>query len=83
MRRIAVALSMSIASLLVLPMGHAEAPHLLRSPSMSDTLIAFQYADDVWTVGREGGVARRLTSTGKVSDGRIFRRMGRRLRTRR
>jgi tricorn protease len=72
MRRIVVALSMSIASLLALPRAQAQAPHLLRSPTLSDGLIAFRYADDVWTVGREGGVGRRLTSTGNVTDGPFF-----------
>ncbi len=47
-------------------------PHLLREPSLSDSRIAFRYADDVWTVPREGGAARRLTSTGNVVDGPMF-----------
>jgi tricorn protease len=48
------------------------APQLLRQPSLSDTQIAFRHADDVWTVSREGGVARRLTSGAKVYDGPFF-----------
>ena len=50
----------------------AQTPHLLRSPSLSDSQIAFRYADDVWTVSREGGAARRLTSTGNVTDGPFY-----------
>jgi tricorn protease len=57
----------------------AETPHLLRAPSVSDTTIAFRYADDIWTVAREGGVARRLTSTGDVTDGPFFSPDGRRI----
>jgi len=53
------------------------APHLLRAPSISDTQIAFRYANDIWTVARDGGVARRLTSTGNVSDGPFFSPDGR------
>ena len=35
---------------------------LLRQPTVSDTHVAFAYANDLWIVGREGGTARRLTS---------------------
>src|SRR2546423_1886717 len=35
---------------------------LLRTPSVSSTQIAFAYANNIWTVPRNGGSARRLTS---------------------
>ena len=35
----------------------------LRQPSVSATEIAFVHANDVWVVGREGGQARRLTTS--------------------
>ena len=35
---------------------------LLREPTMSATHIAFEYGNDIWVVGREGGMARRITS---------------------
>jgi tricorn protease len=35
---------------------------LLRSPSASATQIAFAYAQNIWTVPRGGGAARRITS---------------------
>jgi tricorn protease len=35
---------------------------LLRSPAVSATQIAFAYANNIWTVERAGGTARRLTS---------------------
>ncbi len=35
---------------------------LLRSPTVSATQIAFAYANNIWTVDRAGGMARRLTS---------------------
>jgi tricorn protease len=35
---------------------------LLRSPSVSATQIAFAYANNIWTVERAGGLARRITS---------------------
>lgn len=35
---------------------------MLRQPDVSDTHIAFSYADDIWVVPKEGGLASRLTS---------------------
>src|SRR5438046_9176836 len=35
---------------------------LLRTPTVSATAIAFAYANNIWTVERAGGMARRLTS---------------------
>ena len=35
---------------------------LLRTPTVSATQIAFAYANNIWTVPRAGGSARRLTS---------------------
>jgi tricorn protease len=49
-----------------------QAPLLLRNPSLSKDQIAFLYADDVWTVNRQGGEAERLTSDGKVVGGPFF-----------
>src|SRR5947209_7657376 len=37
-------------------------PLLLQKPSLSQTHITFNFAGDLWIVGREGGEARRLTS---------------------
>ena len=47
-------------------------PLLLRNPSLNRDKIAFLYAKDVWTVSREGGEARRLTSVGSVIDGTLL-----------
>ena len=52
--------------------AHAAEPLLLRNPSLSADRIAFLYADDVWTVSRQGGEARRLTSVNAVMDGPYF-----------
>ena len=49
-----------------------QSPLLLRNPSLSKDKIAFLYADDVWTVSRQGGEAERLTSDGKVVAGPLF-----------
>jgi tricorn protease len=50
----------------------AAPPLLLRNPSLSQNRIAFLYADDVWTVARDGGEARRLTSESDVVEGPYF-----------
>jgi len=74
-RRLALASILFLApAFSVLPMvSAAEAvPLLLRHPSLSQTAIAFRYADDIWTVGRNGGEAQRLTSGGNVNDGPFY-----------
>jgi tricorn protease len=42
--------------------ANAESTRLLRTPTVSATQIAFAYANNIWTVERAGGTARRLTS---------------------
>lgn len=42
----------------------AAAPCLLRDPTVSRTQVAFSCGGDIWTANRDGGSARRLTSTG-------------------
>jgi tricorn protease len=77
MRRI-VFVAFALAALLCSsPFTHAQTLHLFRSPSVSETQIAFLYADDVWTVSKDGGIARRLTSTANVDAGPYFSPDGR------
>ncbi|HEY0350449.1 MAG TPA: hypothetical protein VGC60_20095, partial [Pyrinomonadaceae bacterium] len=45
--------------------AHAQAAggtRLLRTPTVSATQIAFAYAQNIWTVPRAGGMARRITT---------------------
>jgi len=44
--------------------AHAQAggTRLLRTPTVSATQIGFAYAQNIWTVPRAGGMARRITS---------------------
>jgi tricorn protease len=44
------------------PSADGEGTKLLRMPTVSATQIAFAYANNIWTVDRAGGNARRLTS---------------------
>src|SRR5262245_59107143 len=41
---------------------NGESTRLLRSPTVSATHIAFAYANNIWSVERAGGLARRVTS---------------------
>lgn len=66
-RVVALALVVSFACA-----AHAQAPLLLRNPSLAQDKIAFLYADDVWTVNRTGGEAQRLTSNGHVTAGPFY-----------
>ena len=42
--------------------GHMPDARMLRFPDISSNKIVFSYAGDLWTVPREGGAARRLSS---------------------
>ena len=50
-----------LIALALLPTAFAANVHLLQKPAMNKTQIVFSYAGDLWTVGRSGGVANRLT----------------------
>jgi tricorn protease len=43
------------------------APLLLQDPSLSESSIAFSWGGTVWTVPREGGAARQITTGGRES----------------
>lgn len=59
LRRALPSLMLPIASVV----AQDAAPRLLRDPGLSATQICFSFADDIWLVPREGGDARRLTSS--------------------
>ncbi len=50
----------------------AQGTRLLRDPSLGPTQIVFTYGGDLWVVGRQGGEARRLTSTPAVDENPQF-----------
>jgi len=66
------ALALLAPSLVPAQDSPTQPPLLLRSPSLSQDKIAFRYADDIWTVSRQGGDAERLTSNGKVNAGPFY-----------
>src|SRR5271163_1277695 len=60
-------LTLVIAAWLVLAgiaRGAEDAPLLLRSPTLSRTAVVFVYGGYLWSVPREGGEARQLTTGG-------------------
>jgi tricorn protease len=52
--------------------AQTEAPPMLQKPTVSETQVAFVYAGDLWTVGREGGNAKRLTTGVGVETDPVF-----------
>ena len=52
-----------IVVLVISTAASANGTRLLRQPSVSRDLVAFEYASDIWVVSRSGGPARRLTAT--------------------
>ena len=64
--RISIALSLfACCSLSILPASAQKLPdttRLLRFPTTNDRQIVFCYAGELYTAGKDGGIARRLTS---------------------
>jgi len=69
MRHLVLAL---LLSFLVATTVTAQGTRLLRHPTVSRELVAFQYAGDLWVVSRSGGQARRLTATPGVETDPYF-----------
>ena len=62
----------ALCALTALSASAQTTPLLLRNPSLSRDKIAFVYADDIWTVPRDGGDAERLTSVAAVNAGPYY-----------
>ncbi|HYW74498.1 MAG TPA: hypothetical protein VE961_25970, partial [Pyrinomonadaceae bacterium] len=52
--------------------AQTETPTLLQKPAVNGTHIVFVYAGDLWTVSREGGDAKRLTTGVGVETNPVF-----------
>ncbi|HKQ76048.1 MAG TPA: PDZ domain-containing protein [Blastocatellia bacterium] len=57
--------------------AQTETPTLLQKPAINDAQIVFVYAGDLWTVPREGGDAKRLTTGVGTETNPIFSPDGR------
>src|SRR6185437_2423136 len=58
---VSAAIAAAVA-LSALPAFAGAQTRMLRAPTISKTQIAFAYANNIWTVDRSGGTARRVTS---------------------
>src|SRR5207302_4201394 len=65
-------LSGSLALLLLAASTSGAQTRMLRSPTVSATQIAFAYANNIWSVDRAGGTARRLTSFAGTTENPQF-----------
>jgi len=61
-----------VAAAIVVETAPAQETRLLRHPTVSRDLIAFEYGADLWAVPRSGGQARRLTATPGVETEPAF-----------
>jgi tricorn protease len=62
-RRTLLWLALPVVTVTVLRAApNGDPTKLLRSPAISATHIAFAYANNIWIVEKDGGIARRLTS---------------------
>ena len=52
--------------------AYADKPHIYQHPALSQNLIAFAYAGDLWTVPRDGGRATRLTAGVGIETAPVF-----------
>ncbi len=64
MKKLLSVVAFAFSSLLMMGQG-TQTPDalMLRYPDVSSDEITFVYAEDVWTVSKDGGLARRITST--------------------
>lgn len=69
MRRLVFAL---ILGVIFVAVATAQGTRTLRHPAVSRDLVAFEYAGDLWAASRNGGTARRLTSTPGVEIDPFF-----------
>jgi len=67
-RRLAAALLLPSIAVAQSATDEGGPTRLLRQPTLSATRIAFEYGADLWIVPREGGEARRLTSTPAIES---------------
>src|SRR6266540_2427034 len=58
--------------MLVSSVSMAAETYLLQRPALSHTQIVFSFAGDLWSVAREGGDARRLTSGPGIETDPMF-----------
>ena len=71
MNRVLLAASILLA-LTMTPTAPPEPALLLQKPTLSRTQIVFAYAGDLWSVAREGGSAKQLTTGVGIESNPVF-----------
>lgn len=71
MYRICILILITLLTL-PLPAKSADTPLLAQSPALSRTHVVFVFAGDLWSVPREGGAARRLTTSPGFERNPVF-----------
>lgn len=61
-------LCIGLFTVFILNTGWSQETRLLRQPNIGNTQIAFIYGGDIWVVGKDGGDAKRITSTAAVES---------------
>src|ERR1700722_2389111 len=69
MNRLVCALPLFVSAVCL---AQSHSPLLLQKPALSRTQIVFSYAGDLWSVPREGGEARHLTTGAGDESGPVF-----------
>jgi len=72
MRVLRLAAASLILATTALCLADENPPLLLRYPTLSSTQIVFEYAGDLWSVSREGGMAQRLTAGDGAASRPVF-----------
>jgi len=67
-RLVGLSLLCGVVLLVFFPAHGDAASRLLRQPTISEGHVVFSHGGDLWVVDRDGGEARRLTSTPAVED---------------
>ncbi|GAB3958536.1 S41 family peptidase [Spirosoma harenae] len=67
-----VTLCLSLLLLQLNKSAQAQGTRLVRQPSISASQIAFEYGGDIWVSAKEGGEARRITSTAAIEENPHF-----------
>ena len=62
----------TLLAVLASSVSAADTNYLLRKPALSRSHIVFSFAGDLWSVSREGGDARRLTTGPGVETDPVF-----------
>src|SRR5688500_782720 len=64
--------TLSLLLIVLIPVISAAQTRLLRQPTISSSQVAFVYGGDIWTASKNGGEAKRITSTAATEASPVF-----------